>query len=69
MSGSRQIDTKNVLTLEKFVVRQKISFLDFVYGGCEIGLAVAIDLTASNGDPKDPNSLHYVGNFEKNEYC
>jgi hypothetical protein len=34
--------------------------LQFIAGGCEISLMVAIDFTASNGDPAMPNSLHYV---------
>lgn len=29
-------------------------------GGCEISLIVAIDFTGSNGDPTQPNSLHYI---------
>lgn len=29
-------------------------------GGCEISLLVAIDFTYSNGNPKDPTSLHYL---------
>jgi hypothetical protein len=35
------------------------SFLDYIFGGCEIRLMIAIDLTASNGDPVIPSSLHY----------
>lgn len=34
--------------------------LQFIAGGCEISLVVAIDFTASNGDPAAPNSLHYL---------
>ena len=33
--------------------------IQFIAGGCEISLVVAIDFTASNGDPAMPNSLHY----------
>jgi hypothetical protein len=29
-------------------------------GGCEISLAVGIDFTGSNGDPREPTSLHYL---------
>jgi len=29
-------------------------------GGCEINIHVAIDFTASNGDPHEPSSLHYL---------
>lgn len=32
----------------------------FIAGGCEISLVVAIDFTGSNGEPKNPSSLHYV---------
>lgn len=35
------------------------SFLDFVQGGMELSFIVAIDFTASNGDPALPSSLHY----------
>jgi len=31
-----------------------------VAGGCEISLIVGIDFTASNGNPSDPTSLHYM---------
>lgn len=46
---------------------KRYSFLDYVFGGCEISLALAIDFTLSNGDPKDPKSLHYF-DLNKNEY-
>lgn len=36
------------------------AFLDFVKSGLEISLSVAIDLTGSNGDPREPASLHYL---------
>mmetsp|Transcript_36258 Transcript_36258/g.58602 ORF Transcript_36258/g.58602 Transcript_36258/m.58602 type:complete len:616 (-) Transcript_36258:1252-3099(-) len=35
------------------------SFLDYIAGGCEISLVVAIDFTASNGPPTSPDSLHF----------
>ncbi|XP_074644535.1 copine-8-like isoform X2 [Tubulanus polymorphus] len=35
------------------------SFLDFIKGGTEISATIAIDFTASNGDPRQPSSLHY----------
>jgi len=38
---------------------KKHTFLDYIFGGCEVSLAVAIDFTLSNGDPKNRNSLHY----------
>eukprot|EP00904_Undaria_pinnatifida_P009983 jgi/Undpi1/6114/HiC_scaffold_20.g08599.m1 len=35
------------------------SFFDFLAGGMEMQFAVAIDYTASNGDPNLPDSLHF----------
>ena len=33
--------------------------LDFVLGGCEISLMIAVDFTGSNGRFEDPRGLHY----------
>ena len=35
------------------------SFLDFIHGGVDMNLMVAVDFTASNGNPTNQNSLHY----------
>jgi hypothetical protein len=37
------------------------SFIDYLRGGMQINLTVAIDFTGSNGAPNLPNSLHYMG--------
>lgn len=37
----------------------KNTFVDYIKGGCEISLSVAIDFTGSNGDPRKPGTLHY----------
>jgi hypothetical protein len=34
-------------------------FTDYLAGGCELELTIAIDFTGSNGDPRDPGTLHY----------
>ena len=44
------------------------SFLDYLRGGCELNLVVAIDYSASNGDPQYPFSLHSIVSEEPNEY-
>jgi len=43
-------------------------FVDYVTGGCEISLAVAIDFTASNGDPRVPGTPHYFHTAECQEW-
>jgi hypothetical protein len=43
------------------------TFLEYVFGGCEINLAIAVDFTLSNGNPTDKESLHYF-DLNKNEY-
>ena len=37
------------------------TFLDYLRGGMQINLTVAIDFTGSNGDPTKPFSLDYLG--------
>lgn len=37
------------------------SFLDYIRGGVQLSFIVAVDFTASNGDPFLHDSLHYVG--------
>lgn len=32
--------------------KTRASFIDYIRGGCEISLHVAIDFTGSNGDPR-----------------
>ena len=49
-----------VLIFHKANVVREDSFLDFIQGGLNLRLMVAIDFTASNGNPNDPSSLHYI---------
>lgn len=44
------------------------TFLDFIQGGTQLNFTVAIDFTASNGDPTDPRSLHYMHSPYPNVY-
>jgi len=36
-----------------------VDFVDYVTGGCEVQLNIAIDFTGSNGDPRKPGTLHH----------
>lgn len=55
------------LTFSKCQFKKRNSFLEYVFGGCELNLAVAVDFTLSNGKPTDEDSLHNL-NMNKNEY-
>jgi hypothetical protein len=47
----------------------KPKFVDYLSGGIEINLVVAIDYTGSNGDPRKPGTLHYIHpNGQMNDY-
>mmetsp|Transcript_14450 Transcript_14450/g.20368 ORF Transcript_14450/g.20368 Transcript_14450/m.20368 type:complete len:597 (-) Transcript_14450:181-1971(-) len=39
---------------------KKRTFVDYVSGGCELQVNVAIDFTGSNGDPRKPGTLHHI---------
>jgi hypothetical protein len=41
-------------------VRKAYSFLDYVRAGTDLACTIAIDFTASNGNPNTPASLHYI---------
>mmetsp|Transcript_2477 Transcript_2477/g.3436 ORF Transcript_2477/g.3436 Transcript_2477/m.3436 type:complete len:570 (-) Transcript_2477:75-1784(-) len=46
----------------------KPTFVDYISGGCEISMGVAIDYSASNGDPRKAGTPHYFKGEEKNDY-
>lgn len=49
------------ILVKRAQVSQLFTFLDYISGGCEMKLMVAIDFTASNGRHTTPGSLHYIG--------
>ncbi|GLC35831.1 hypothetical protein PLESTB_000498800 [Pleodorina starrii] len=48
------------LQFRSFVKEFRPTFLDYIAGGAEIGFVVAVDFTASNGDPRQPTSKHFI---------
>ncbi|GFQ06475.1 protein bonzai 1 [Phtheirospermum japonicum] len=50
---------KSQLFVEKYFENTQHTFLDYLAGGYELSFMVAIDFTASNGNPRLPDSLHY----------
>ncbi|MBN3302457.1 CPNE1 protein, partial [Amia calva] len=57
----------SVINLILQVVKE-FTFLDYIMGGCQINFIVGIDFTGSNGDPRSPESLHYISPQGYNEY-
>ena len=54
------IDTSTSATIH-FDAIKNYSFIDYLRGGMQINLWVAIDFTSSNGNPNSKDSLHYLG--------
>ncbi|KAI3855922.1 hypothetical protein MKX03_027466 [Papaver bracteatum] len=51
---------KGQLFVDKFIQKTQYSFLDYISSGFELNFMVAVDFTASNGNPHSPTSLHYI---------
>ncbi|KAK4488924.1 hypothetical protein RD792_004714 [Penstemon davidsonii] len=51
---------KSQLFVDKYTENIKHTFLDYLAGGYELNFMSAIDFTASNGNPRLPDSLHYI---------
>ncbi|GAA0167677.1 calcium-binding protein [Lithospermum erythrorhizon] len=51
---------KSQLFVDKFSETMQHTFLDYLGAGYELNFMVAVDFTASNGNPRLPDSLHYI---------
>ena len=51
-----------------FKIESKPSFLDYIQSGTELCFSVAVDCTASNGNPSQQSSLHYNNPYQPNDY-
>ncbi|KTF92817.1 hypothetical protein cypCar_00037869 [Cyprinus carpio] len=57
------------VTLLSFSVEAEHTFLDYIKAGTQIHFTVAIDFTASNGNPSQSTSLHYMNPYQMNAYA
>ncbi|XP_067010318.2 copine-8 [Anabrus simplex] len=53
--------------LMRYEMKKVYSFLEYIRGGLELSCTIGIDFTASNGDPRSPDSLHYISHHP-NQY-
>ncbi|KAK4273514.1 hypothetical protein QN277_021897 [Acacia crassicarpa] len=51
---------KGQLYVDQYLEKEQFSFIDYISSGFELNFMVAVDFTASNGDPRRPDSLHYI---------
>ncbi|XP_048325143.2 protein BONZAI 3 isoform X1 [Ziziphus jujuba] len=51
---------KGQLFVDQYCEKEKFSFLDYISSGFELNFMVAVDFTASNGNPHNTDSLHYI---------
>ena len=54
------------LMFDECRVTTRHSFLEYIFGGCELNLAIAVDFTLSNGAPNKRGSLHDIFNIKNN---
>jgi len=64
----RRYSNSGVVKLLHCEMVKSYSFIEYLVGGCDMNLIVAIDFTASNGDPNLSKSLHYNNPNSPNEY-
>ena len=54
-SGTQNFEMKKKkgsLDMANLKIDRQHSFLEYIFGGCEVDLSIAIDFTLSNGDPR-----------------
>eukprot|EP00027_Filamoeba_sp_ATCC50430_P000378 CAMPEP_0168556542 /NCGR_PEP_ID=MMETSP0413-20121227/8939_1 /TAXON_ID=136452 /ORGANISM="Filamoeba nolandi, Strain NC-AS-23-1" /LENGTH=553 /DNA_ID=CAMNT_0008587497 /DNA_START=38 /DNA_END=1699 /DNA_ORIENTATION=+ len=66
--GKKGYNNSGTLRIDDLELIKEHTFLDYIVGGCKISLMVAIDFTGSNGDPRKPESLHFINPYSPNEY-
>ncbi|XP_077546757.1 copine-8-like [Haemaphysalis longicornis] len=65
----RRYKNSGVVKLMSIIVHEVFTFLDFIRAGLQMHFTVAVDFTASNGDPRDPASLHFMDPMRPNAYA
>ncbi|KAK9286147.1 hypothetical protein L1049_014529 [Liquidambar formosana] len=57
---SREKVLKGQLFVDLYCEKDVHSFIDYISSGFELNFMVAVDFTASNGNPRNLDSLHYI---------
>jgi hypothetical protein len=64
----KNYQNSGIVHLESCRVTKAFSFLDYIFGGLQINFTVGIDFTASNGNPMQRSSLHFMDPYQPNAY-
>ncbi|XP_052230447.1 copine-3-like isoform X2 [Dreissena polymorpha] len=64
----KKYENSGYVGVDSFKVQKVASFLEYIYGGMQINFTVGVDFTGSNGDPRQPQSLHYINPYQPNQY-
>ena len=48
------------LKIVDFEKKYQFQFIDYIHGGCDIAILLAMDFTLHNGHYKNSESLHYM---------
>ena len=57
-----------ILEVNDFCINPNITFVDYLRGGTQLSVFIAIDFTSSNKDPWDAEYLHHKGKKHSNPY-
>ena len=58
--GGTSVTKSSKVMITDFRIISQATFLDYIKAGAQIHFVIAIDFTASNGDPNLPGTLHYL---------
>ena len=58
--GKTGYENSGILVIKKCNIKIDPSFIDYIQGGTSMIFSIAVDFTASNGDPSDHRSLHFM---------
>ena len=61
-------DSKSGIIVTKASIKRRFSLFEYLRGGVQISVSIAIDYTASNGEHDLSNSLHYITPGDPNPY-
>lgn len=68
MFRSNKQKKAGILKVLKAQIIQVPSLLEFISGGCDMDLTIAVDCSLANGEHTDENGLHFRSNLWLNDY-